>query len=369
MRPPTHLAAARRLHDYLAARHGRDGALVGPDCGIRFNYRAGRFIKSYLSFVPWRDDYYYVQCQAYWVLANWRLLDLTADDRYRVEATEASRRMIAAQRPDGSWDYPNPAWKGRIATAEGTWGALGLLETYRRTGQENCLHAVRRWKDFLDQHVGFIEHDGAQAVNYFAHRDADLVPNNSAFMLRFLAEMSLAEKDDRFLERCRGLVEFLRRVQRPAGELPYSVPASGDTGGRAHFQCFQYNAFQLLDLLRYHDVTGDPQAEGTIQRLVGFVATGLDEAGAARYDCQKGSPRRVIYHTAAVGAALCEASRHNLGEHRQVAGKGFDWVLAHQRPDGGFPFSRRDYGVLRDDRSYPRNQAMILLHLLLSEGA
>jgi hypothetical protein len=43
-------------------------------------------------------------------------------------------------------------------------------------------------------------------------------------------------------------------------------------------------------------------------------------------------------------------------------------VVEDQRSDGGFPFSARDYGFLSDHRSYPRNQAMILLHLL-SAGA
>src|SRR6266545_7817980 len=123
------LRAAVGLHDYLARRHVREGALLGPDSGVRFNYRAGRFLKSYLRFVRWHDDYYYLQAQGYWILANWRLFDLTGDSRYRDHAVGASRQVVARQGTDGSWTYPNPAWQGRIAPAEGTWGCLGLVET------------------------------------------------------------------------------------------------------------------------------------------------------------------------------------------------------------------------------------------------
>ena len=53
--------AALRAHSYLVAAHWRDGALVGPDSGVRINYRVGRFVKGYLDAVPWHDAYAYVQ--------------------------------------------------------------------------------------------------------------------------------------------------------------------------------------------------------------------------------------------------------------------------------------------------------------------
>src|SRR3954469_24084375 len=58
---------ARRLHAYLHSRHWDGRALTGPDAGVRVNYRVGRYVKSYLRFLPWRDDHYYLQAQAYWV--------------------------------------------------------------------------------------------------------------------------------------------------------------------------------------------------------------------------------------------------------------------------------------------------------------
>ena len=140
--------ALLRLHRHLESAHWRGDALVGPDVGVRFNYRAGRFVKSALRALPWGDDLYYLQAQAYWVIANWRLSD-EDDDRFGRMATRCSDEMVRRQRVDGAWDYPNPAWKGRVATAEGTWAALGLLESYTRTREPRYLESARRWYDYL----------------------------------------------------------------------------------------------------------------------------------------------------------------------------------------------------------------------------
>src|SRR2546425_641203 len=118
--PPSdqQFGAAISLHRYMIARHWTGRALIGPDPGIRFNYRIGRFIKSYLRQVRWRDDYYYLQGQGYWTLSNWHLFDLLGEETYRDIAVRCSASVLAAQRPDGAWNYPNPEWKGRVATVE-----------------------------------------------------------------------------------------------------------------------------------------------------------------------------------------------------------------------------------------------------------
>src|SRR5688572_25796960 len=118
--------AALALHGLLLNRYWHGGGLVGPDCGIRFNYRVGRFVKSYLRALPWRDSLYYLQTQAYWTLANWRLSELMNDERLQRVAVASARGMLARQRADGAWDYPNPEWHGRVANAEGSWAAIGL---------------------------------------------------------------------------------------------------------------------------------------------------------------------------------------------------------------------------------------------------
>ncbi len=344
-----YLGEAQRLHRYLIDRHWDGRAFVGPDVGVRLNYRVGRFVKSYLRAVPWRDSHYYLQAQAYWALANWLLADETV-------AVQASEEMLARQRQDGSWEYPSPEWAGRVATVEGTWGAIGLLSSFRRTGEERFLAGAAAWNDFLNTSVGYLSVPGGVAANYFA-RAGVAVPNVSACVLRFLAELAAADvKVDE--DRRDGLLSFLRRAQLPSGELPYAE-------GRDHFQCFQYNAFQCLDLLDYYDVTGDDSALGVVRGLAAFLKTGIAPDGHVYYDCARGR-RAVVYHAAAVGAALSRASQVAGIDVGPQAGAAYRWVISQQRRDGGFPFSRREHGVLRDRRSYPRNQAMILEHLLVA---
>jgi hypothetical protein len=168
-------------------------------------------------------------------------------------------------------------------------------------------------------------------------------------------------------------VRFLAGSQLPSGELPYTV--ADPRGDRTHFQCVQYNAFEAIDLLEYHRLTGDPSVEPIVTRLMPFVLAGADSHGRAFYDCGRGR-RAVVYHSAARAAALDLASQQGPprggapidGIDRTAAAaaalRGFDWVVARQRADGSLPFSVREHGVLRDPRPYPRNLAMILLHLL-----
>jgi hypothetical protein len=76
----------------------------------------------------------------------------------------------------------------------------------------------------------------------------------------------------------------------------------------------------------------------------------------------------VDYYTAALGAALYEAARMGLVENTALSERCYARVLAHQKSDGSFGYSTGDYGFLRDQRSYPRPQAMTLFHLLYGCG-
>ncbi len=363
-----YLDAAVKLHRYLVDRHWREKALIGPDPGIRFNYRVGRFLKSYLSGLDWKDDYYYLQAQGYWVLGNWRLFSLTGEESYRSIALSCSEEMLSQQQGNGAWPYPNPEWRGRVATAEGTWGSIGLLESYRQTGGRTFLDAALRWHRFVVETIGFQRRGNELAVNYFAGRQGSRVPNNSAFLLRFLAERADVTGDDSYLEPCVGLLAFLRAVQQPTGELPYAVDGEDGSEGRPHFQCYQYNSFQCLDLMRYAEITGDSSALPMIARLLEFLRTGLAEDGHALYDCNN-RRRAVVYHTAVLGAAFARALDFDIGGYDALATRAYSYVLALQRPDGGVSrYSRGDYRFLTDRRPYPRYLAMILYHLLVPVG-
>ena len=357
--PSVQFDAAIRLHKYMVARHWSGDKLVGPDPGIRFNYRIGRFIKSYLSDIDWRDTYCYLQCQGYWTLGNWRLFDLLGAKMYRDFAVACSASMLEAQRADGAWDYPNPEWRGRVATVEGTWASIGLLETYRRTGDTSFLEGAVQWHRFLVDTIRFQRIGDTLAANYFAQCTGDVrVPANSSIVLRFLAELADVTRDRKYAEQTPGLLRFFQSTQMATGEFPYAVSESANR--RDHFQCYQYNAFLCLDLIRYYELTGDINALALVRKVLSFLSGGVAPNGHAFYACGN-RHRAVTYHAAALGAALRAGGK--LGSP-EMSDRAFAYVMARQRSDGGFPYSERDYAMLSDRRSYPRYLAMILLHLL-----
>jgi hypothetical protein len=357
--------AALKLHRYLIANHWRGQTLIGPDSGIRFNYRIGRFLKSYLRALSWKDDYCYLQAQGYWTVSNWQLFVCTGDVAYQEIALQCSAAMLQQQRDDGAWVYPNREWKGRIATAEGTWGSLGLLETYRQTAEEAFLDGALRWRRFLVDEIGFQRVDNELAVNYFAHRDGARVPNNSAFVLRFMAELADVTGDETHLELCDPLITFLRHVQDASGEFPYAVNGETDGKHQSHFQCYQYNAFQCLDLMRYYEITRAPDVLPLISHVLEFLCRGQADDGHALYACDS-LRRRVTYHTAALGAAFLRAHQMGIRDYQEQANRAYAHLLRTQRADGSFPYSQGDYYLLYDRRPYPRNLSMILHHLLLT---
>lgn len=357
--------AASRLHGYLLKEHWNGHALVGPDSGVRFNARLGRFIKSYLDFLPWRDNYIYLQGQGYWILSNWLMADLTSDKQCQEVALVCSEYVLAMQRPEGYWEYPNPEWRGRIATVEGNFAVLGLLESYCRTKQESLLIGAKNWYRHLINEVGFQGSDGLLAVNYFANVSTGMVPNNTTLTLLTLAKLADATNDDQHLELCEGMIAWLSQVQLQSGEFPYVVESLGGKG-RCHYLCYQYNAFEFLDLAEYYRVTGDQAIRPVMEKLASYLATGIAESGAARYDCDHETPE-VTYYTAAIAAALSQATALEIGDFRSLADRAYGRILSQQRPDGGMEFfSRGNYGWLTDRRSYPRNLTMILYHLLLA---
>ena len=150
----TLIESAERLHSYLHRTHYRDGILHGPDPGVRFNLRAWRFLKSALDFIPWEDDYVFMQTQGYWVLTNWQLYEATKDARYRDIAIRSSEATLALETDDGYWKYPLPERRHLIATLEGIWGGTALLATYRRESRREFLEGALRAYEFIVNRIG-----------------------------------------------------------------------------------------------------------------------------------------------------------------------------------------------------------------------
>ncbi len=358
-----------RLHKHLQKMHWTGEAITGPDPGIRFNARIGRFVKGYLNFLPWRDNLIYAQAQKYWIVANWFMHDLefTGASENREFAINCTDFLCRIQRPQGYWEYPNPEWRGRIATVEGNYASIGLLETFNRTQDVKLLQGAKKWVDYAIEHIGFQEDGEFLAINYFGNYGTAMVPNNSASAVRVFAMLAKAAHDDRYLEKCRPMVRWLNHVQLASGELPYYVrpPQEEGKADRIHFLCHQYNAFEFLNLADYYDISGDREILPVLQKLAKYLAIGITATGACRYTCGKEFPE-VAYYTTALGAALRRATCMDFGNYSTLADKAYSRLLSQQKRDGNFAFySRKNYGFLSDKRSYARYLAMILYHLLL----
>lgn len=357
------LDAALKLYQYLLNHHWNGEALMGPDPGVRWDRVLFRFGKSMFPFLKWNDDRYMLQCQGYWIRNNWILHDLLAENRYKEIALQTTQTILSQQFDEGYWSYALPGWQKRIATVEGDYAALGLIASYQRTGRESFLQAVSKWYAFLNDKIGYGAYQDTQCIHYFAGTGGALVPNNATLTLELFGEIFASTNKKAYLEHCSGMVDFIRQVQLATGELPYSIGTEPGFG-RTHFMCYQYNAFQFLDLLHYYKATEDEAILPVMEKLAEYLSTGVHEDGHSFYACSKPYPE-VVYYTGVMGAALYKASQLGLGDYKALSELAYDRLLGFQRTSGGFPYSYRNYTILRDTRSYPRYLSMILRHILM----
>jgi hypothetical protein len=355
------LDAAERLHAHILRRHYSAGRVHGPDAGIRFNLRLWRFFKSALDFLPWKDDYVFIQSQGYWILANWMLHEATSERRYHDIAIETAEATLLLQQPQGYWIYPLPERKHLIATVEGNWGAIGLLAGQAREPRPDFLAGAVRWYDYLVHSIGFQEHTSGKAINYF-DKPRGKIPNNSVEAAWFFLRLWQATGEARFLAHVTSMLDFLAAVQLPSGELPYIVEGPYERR-RVHYLCYQYNAFQFLKLAWSEALLPGSRTRKILSSLARFLMTGVTASGASAVDCSHRLPE-TDYFTAVLAAALHQAAKLKLIENTGLSDRCYARVLARQRPDGSFAYTTGDYAFLRDGRSYPRQQVMTLFHLL-----
>lgn len=358
--------SADRLYDFICREHLQDdGSLIGPDSGVRWNLRIGRFVKSYLPFVQWSDQsQYHMQTQGYWIFSNLDYYTVTKDERYKEAALKCADVVVKRQTEGGYWEYDNPDWAGRVTTVEGSFAVLGLLSAYRASGNAAYLESCVRFYDFLMNVTGFREYDSESlSLNYFATHGCPMVPNNSTLGLWLFSELADVTGENRFLDHTQEMINFISRVQSESGELPYSLTTEHKRG-KPHYLCFQYHAFQFIDLAEYYRYTHNEQITPVLRKIAGFLRSGLSSRGDAMFDCRKKRPI-VPYYTAAVAAALMTADKMGFDDNEAMVDAAYRRLVSQQRSDGGFDYSRNNYGLLCDRRSYPRMQAMLLRHLLV----
>ena len=360
---PIKLEDAIKLYGYTTEEHWNGKALMGPDPGVRWNRVLWRFLKSMFSFVNWDDDRYMLQCQGYWIRNNWSLFRLTQENRFRTNAVNASDQILKQQQDEGYWEYPLPGWKGRIATVEGDYAALGLLATYRETKDSRLLESVLKWYQFLIEKTGFETYEDGKCIRYFAGRGRDMVPNNATLTLEFFGELVELTGDKSFLEHADGMIRFLEIAQLESGELPYAFDVPWATGV-THFMCYQYNAFQFIDLAAFYLVYPDQTLRNILDKLIRYLETGTHKDGHCKYACGKNYPE-VTYYTAVLGAAFLKATEIGLGDYINQSDAAYRRVLSRRRSNQNYIYSTRNYLLLSDTRSYPRYLSMILRHFLM----
>jgi len=354
---PIFTTSAVQLYDYIARQHWDGKAIAGPDPIGKIHWRMTRFVRSYFPWLPGDDLYVYLQGQAYWMQGNLILFEMTQEGRYLDVARQCADGIVACQPSNGAWLHPPiRGRRGFISTVEGVWASLGLLEVYKEMGEQAYLDSALKWYRFQVDAIGFQEVADGLAANYYTH-SSNLVPNVTTMLIWLTAELYHVTGDDQYLEYTDRMVRFVECSQLDSGELPYSL------GERTHFMCYQYNAFQFMDLASYYELTGDETVHRVLVKMASYLSTGVTERGSSRYNCFKEMPE-VNYWTAALAAALRQAYDLELGNYLSLSERAYRYLLTRQRTDGGFDFSRGNYVLLRDMRSYPRYLAMILCHLL-----
>jgi len=360
----TYVSAAHKLHEYIVNQHWNGQAIIGPDPIGKTNWRVTRFVKSYFPRLLSEDRYIYLQGQAYWIMGNLALLELTHQAGYLDIVEQCADHIVQRQPPDGAWRHPPLRERqGFISTVEGVWASLGLTAAYKKIGKQAYLHSAFKWYHFQIDRIGFQQVEEGLAANYYAHSNSR-VPNVTTMLLWLMAELSQITSDDKYLEHADAMVRFLKHSQLENGELAYTYET------RPHFQCYQYNSFQFLDLATYYELTRDPIVWDMLTRLASFLASGVTERASCRYDCFKENPE-TNYWTAAIAAALLKAHQLGMGQGRYAAlsDKAYQRLLSRQNADGSFYFSDRNYYFLSDRRSYPRQLAMIMYLLCLKAVA
>lgn len=352
-----YLQASSRLHQYTYDQHWEGNAIVGPDPIGRIHWRVTRFLRSYLPWLPGDDRYVYLQGQAYWIRGNLALFGLTQDPRFLKIVEQCADHVVQCQPSDGAWQHPPMRERrGYVSTVEGVWACLGLTAAYRTLGRQSYLDSVLKWLAFQFEVIGFVQVEDGLAANYYAH-SRSTVPNVTTMLIWLTAELYRITGDGEHLVHTDRMLSFIEHSQLESGELPYAVEH------RTHFMCYQYNSFQFLDLAHYYRLTDDGRVRPILRRMASYLSTGVTGRGTCRYDCFKEVPE-VNYWTGAVASALRTAHEMELGDYLAVSERAYGALLTRQRPDGGFDFSQRNYGLLHDRRSYPRYLAMILCHLL-----
>lgn len=372
------LHSAMKNWDFLVDKYYKEGLIQGPDVGVGAYLRGGRFLAN--TFTPSKvkeKKYAFQQTQAYFIRSSLMLYHITNDEKYKQKAQVVGDQVVRMQCTNGSWHYPLKEWRDKVVVVDCNWAAMGLLDLYLETENKKYLNAALKWINFLISEVGYSEiADDKICFHYFSPNYlGKLTPNITTLSTALLARMFAINQTGIYENLIHKGLNFIQHVMKPNGEIPYTILE--DKKGLTlrekiyrklmptdHYQCAQYNAFQLMDLCCVYEELNIDRIKDLILKIASFLSTCVANDGRTQIQCGDNSSV-IYYHTSAVGAALFKADEVLSLGFSNKGKKAIEFVLKHQNPSGGFPFSQREYKLFSDSFEYPRTNLYTLYHLLL----
>ncbi len=349
----------------LRTFQGRSGFLVGPDVNLIFIkglqtpfQLVNRVIQNLI--IRGRGEFRYPkiwlgQTQAYWIRANLRLYEMLEEETFLTLAIRTGNALVLRQK-EGWWKSNLIGLSNRLDVIHNTLIANSLFDLYELTGDKRYMESVLTYDDVLNKRIGFTYlDDGSAFVRYFSGGKKEFVCNANTLVLSFLGRLTKVGYSRK--EVIKSLLKALSNSMLENGELPY------DACFTLHYQCTQYNAFELMDLIEYQYYSSGNDAEKLIDKIARWLASRVTPEGYVWYQCNKMFPLITYHHTATL-AALSAAHTHiHFNECLQKKNSRLlKFCLERQMRNGLF-----EYGYFRpsfhDRGSYLRPNCIILKNL------
>ena len=285
---------------------------------------------------------------------NIEMYKKTKDKEYLNQAIDGSNWLIQNQNKAGFWVFTTFERKRRrVQTVDSTMGALALISLYKVTGNSKLLLISKRWLEYIINNGLIKKKDHTYCMYYLDGDMEDLeVTNVACCIVHLMSEFYKVSNEGKYKKIADNLIPFIKSMQLSSGEFRYSSK-------RDHYQGPQYNAFQLIFLLSYYEITKDKDLKNILEATKNYLESSVNKDGSVQFGPVKyafnTSNRKLYYHSAAVAAALSEYKYQigNVNERKILDSISF--ALLGQRIDGSFSFGQNAlFGLIDDIVPYPR---------------
>ncbi len=222
-------------------------------------------------------------------LMGWiNLYRLSSEDRYLREGEQCLERILAMQRPEGSWLFPyrfrsNPADFPYACENFMTLRALFHYMDHIGT-DERVVRSVRLALDFLVDSIGY---EGG--VFWYSSADKIRVPNISSMASNAFARATLLFDEDRYLKQARVFAEYCVESQGSNGAYPYYVDDP--------MVYIPYHALETWELQEANEVIHSDEILASTSRARDYLDSYLRLHGYASYNTDIGRRQRQLFKT------------------------------------------------------------------------